>query len=81
MSNQELAKTIAKMTFEEAMVELEKVVTKLETGQEPLDVALQSYEYGSLLRKHCEEKLREARLKVEQITKNEDGSDKLEEFN
>jgi len=65
---------IAKLTFEQAVKELEDIVRKLESGQIDLENAISFYERGNALRKHCEEKLSIAKLKVEQIIKNTDGS-------
>lgn len=69
---------IAKMTFEQALAELEKIVYKLETGKETLETAINDYEYGNALREFCEKKLAEAKLKIDQIVKKEDGSISLE---
>ena len=59
---------IAAMGFEEAMKELERIVRELESGQVKLDDAVKAYERGTALKTHCEEKLAEARTKVEKIT-------------
>ena len=59
---------IENMTFEAALGELETIVRALETGQAPLEESISSYERGVALRKQCEEKLREAREKIEKIT-------------
>ena len=67
------AKPIADMTFEEALAELEGVVARLETGEVPLEQSIALYERGDALKKHCEEKLREAELKVEKIVAGPDG--------
>lgn len=61
---------IAKMSFEEALVELEKLVKQLEDGKAKLDDAIGAYERGALLKRHCETKLREAQTRIEQITQN-----------
>ena len=55
------------MSFEEALVELEAIVGRLERGQGTLDDAISAYERGSNLKKHCQKKLDEARMKVEKI--------------
>lgn len=73
-------KDIGKMSFEEALRELEVLVKKLEGGQIALEEAIGSYERGNALRKHCEKKLSEAKLKVEMIVKGEDGKPTLKEF-
>lgn len=69
---------IAQMSFEEALLELEKIVTKLESGKESLENAINEYEYGNALREYCEKKLKEAKLKIDKIVKKEDGSIVLE---
>ncbi len=65
---------IAKMTFEEALVALEQVVSQLEGGQVPLEQSIALYERGDALKKHCEAKLGEAELKVEKIVAGGDGT-------
>jgi exodeoxyribonuclease VII small subunit len=65
---------IAKLSFEDALAELEQIVSKLEAGKAKLDDAIKSYERGVLLKQHCEAKLREAQMKVEQIQLQPDGS-------
>ncbi len=65
---------IEKMTFEQALAELERIVVKLESGKETLENAINDYEYGNALRQFCEKKLNEAKLKIDQIVKKEDGS-------
>lgn len=65
---------IAKLSFEDALAELEQIVSKLETGKSKLDDAIGAYERGALLKRHCEAKLREAQMKVEQIQLQPDGS-------
>lgn len=61
-------KSIEKMTFEEALAELESIVKKIDTGQEDLANAIDSFERGVLLKRHCESMLNTAKLKVEKIT-------------
>jgi len=65
---------IAKLSFEEALQELEQIVKRLEGGTGKLDDAIQSYERGTLLKRHCEAKLREAQARVEKIVIAPDGS-------
>jgi exodeoxyribonuclease VII small subunit len=64
---------IAKLSFEEALQELEQIVKRLEGGTGKLDDAIQSYERGTLLKRHCEAKLREAQARVDQIVVGADG--------
>lgn len=67
-------KDISKMTFEEALKELEAIVSSLERGQGSLDEAVANYERGVALRKHCERKLQDAQAVLERLSKTEDGS-------
>ena len=63
MSNTELEK----LTFEEAMQELEKLVDSLDKGDVSLDEAIIAYDRGSQLKDYCQKKLHEAKMKVETI--------------
>ena len=63
MSNTELEK----LTFEEAMQELEKLVDSLDKGDVSLDEAIAAYDRGSQLKDYCQKKLHEAKMKVETI--------------
>jgi exodeoxyribonuclease VII small subunit len=69
---------IAKLSFEEALQELEQIVKRLEGGTGKLDDAIQSYERGTLLKRHCEAKLREAQARVDKIVIAPDGTVKAE---
>lgn len=60
--------SIDNMTFEAALTELEGIVKKIDSGQESLESAINSFERGVLLKEHCEKKLQDARLKIEKIT-------------
>lgn len=64
---------IGKMSFEDALAELEGIVRQLEQGEVPLEQSIALYERGDALRKHCEAKLREAELKVEKIVADAEG--------
>lgn len=64
---------IKKMSFEDALVELESIVGDLEQGSNKLDAAIGAYERGTLLKKHCETKLREAKARIEKISVGADG--------
>lgn len=58
---------ISKMSFEDALGELEDIVRQLEEGSIKLDRAIGAYERGAKLKAHCEKKLAEAKSKVEKI--------------
>lgn len=64
---------VAEMSFEQAMAELEQVVTQLDRGEVPLDKSIALYERGAQLKAHCEARLKEAEEKVEQLVLNADG--------
>jgi exodeoxyribonuclease VII small subunit len=66
-------KPIAEMTFEEALAELESVVTRLERGDVALEDSIRLYERGAQLRGHCQQKLAEAEEKVSKITLGDGG--------
>ncbi len=65
---------IQAMPFEEALDELERIVKSLETASQPLEAQIQAYARGALLRRHCEAKLRDAQMRVEQIGRQADGT-------
>lgn len=65
---------IAAMSFEEALTELEQIVRRLEGGQVKLDEAIQSYERGAQLKRHCETKLNEAQQRVDRIVIGPEGA-------
>lgn len=67
-------KSVAEMSFEEAMAALEGVVNQLDSGDVPLDQSIALYERGTELKKRCEAKLREAEEKVAKITLGPDGA-------
>jgi farnesyl diphosphate synthase len=61
------------MTFEEALAELEGVVTRLERGDVALDESIALYERGAALAQRCQQKLAEAEEKVSRITLGDGG--------
>jgi len=58
---------IKSLSFEDALSELESIVSKLEHGDAPLEQSIEIYERGARLKKHCEGKLKSAQLKVDKI--------------
>lgn len=65
---------IARLSFEDALAELEGIVRGLEGGQQKLEDAIAAYERGALLRRHCEAKLAEAEARVQAIVERADGT-------
>lgn len=68
------------LSFEEALHELESLVRHLEEGKCPLDDAIKTFERGIILKNHCNNQLKNARLKVEQILENSDKTISLKSF-
>jgi exodeoxyribonuclease VII small subunit len=58
---------VSGLSFEQALAELERIVSELETGQAPLERSIEMYERGAALKAHCEKRLEAARLRVEKI--------------
>ncbi|MBY9067658.1 exodeoxyribonuclease VII small subunit [Hyphomonas sp. WL0036] len=67
------AKPVDKMSFEEALAELEGIVRQLEAGEVELEKSIAIYERGAALKAHCETRLKSAELKVEQIVQGAGG--------
>ena len=61
------------LSFEQALSQLEAIVDQLERGDVSLDKAIDAYSRGMALKGHCQARLEEARLKVEQINLPEEG--------
>ena len=73
MAQKDTGSKISKMSFEEALSELEEIVRGIESGDIDLDGAIQAYERGAALKRHCDAKLREAEEKVSKIKLDADG--------
>ncbi len=63
-----MAEEIEKLSFEEALTELEAIVAKLEAGELTLEESLALFERGQKLAALCNRQLDEATLRVEQLT-------------
>ncbi len=73
-----LPEDLAKLSFEEALGELEGIVQRLEGGDVNLEESIAVYTRGSHLKSHCEAKLRAASEKVEKVVAGLDGGPGLE---
>ena len=62
-----------KERFEDALNKLEKIVSKLEEGDIPLEESLKLFEEGIRLSGFCNQKLDEAEKKVEILLKGKNG--------
>ena len=68
-----------KMTFEDAITQLNVIVNQLESGNESLENSLKLFEEGSALAALCYGKLQNAEQKIKQISEFEEaGGDKSE---
>lgn len=74
----EIPAEIAKLSFEQALEQLEDIVRQLEGGEGALEQALEAYERGAQLKRHCEAKLVQAQARVEKISLAADGTPKAD---
>ena len=64
---------MAKKSFEQAMENLEKIVEELETGDLPLEKAMQKFEEGMELTRFCTRKLDETEKKINLLLRDKTG--------
>ncbi len=69
-----------KPTFEEALARLESLVEEMESEEIPLEELLQKYEEGTALYHLCEQRLDEARGRIEILRKKRNGDVVWEPF-
>lgn len=74
MSDNASHEDLKSLTFEQALQELETIVTQLERGDVALEKSIAIYERGEALKAHCDSLLKQAEQKVEKIRLNQDGS-------
>lgn len=65
---------IATLSFEAALAELETIVRQLEAGQVPLDATIGLYERATMLRQHCDARLKDAEMRIERIVAGPSGA-------
>lgn len=58
---------IDRLSFDNALAELQRTVAELETGGQPLERSIALYERGVVLHERCAALLAEAELKVQQL--------------
>jgi len=58
---------IERLSFDDALAELQRTVAELETGGQPLERSIALYERGVALHERCASPLAEAELKVQQL--------------
>jgi exodeoxyribonuclease VII small subunit len=59
---------VGKLSFERAIEELESIVKRLEDGKVPLEESVAIYERGEVLKRRCEDLLKQAEARVQKIT-------------
>jgi exodeoxyribonuclease VII small subunit len=64
-------------SFEEAIQELEKILSEIESGNVGLEESLARYERGTFLVQHCRGVLAQAEKQIELIGKSGDGAGTL----
>ncbi len=65
-----MAKSVEKdVKFEEALANLEEIVKKLETGEVPLDDAINEFNKAIKLAKTCDDKLKNAEEAITKLVK------------
>lgn len=58
---------VEKLTYEDALAQLETIVAAMEMEELPLETALTLFERGQALARHCSDLLDRAELRVRQI--------------
>jgi len=69
-----------KLSFEQSMSRLEEITKLLERGDVPLEQSLSYFEEGTSLVRSCRQLLDSAEQKVKILTKTQDGSVELADF-
>ncbi|MDH7598968.1 MAG: exodeoxyribonuclease VII small subunit [Sedimentisphaerales bacterium] len=70
-------KELGKLSFEQAIEQLRKIVERIEQGQISLEESLQQYEMGMALIKHCRAILQQAEKRIEMVSTDQQGSDQM----
>ncbi len=65
---------VSELSFEAALRRLEDIVRKLESGEAPLDEAIELYNEGDRLKRQCEARLQAAQARIEQTQSGPDGA-------
>jgi len=60
-------KSSTPVNFEAALAELEKIVEKMESGEQSLEESLKSFQRGIELTRACQQGLKEAEQRVEKL--------------
>jgi exodeoxyribonuclease VII small subunit len=63
-----------KLSFEEALKQLESIAERIEQGKIGLEESITEYEQGMALVKQCQDILARAELRIQQLQQKPDGS-------
>lgn len=74
VADTEKSNPIAELSYEEAIQELEQIVSRLEKGEEPLEKTVELFTRGNALAAQCESILKTMEEKVTQIVQTSDGT-------
>lgn len=73
-------KKLEKISFETSLKELENIVKELESGELPLEEAIEKFESGMKYSNHCNELLDKTEKKISILLTDADGNIKEEPF-
>ena len=62
------------LSFETALQQLETIVEAMESGDLPLETMLGRFEEGMKLARHCQTRIDEAEVKIQQLEQNAAGT-------
>ena len=68
-----------KLSFEQALTELEAIVKRMESGEQSLELSLEEFEKGIKIVRECRKFLEEAEQRVELLTR-QGGLEKVKSF-
>lgn len=68
------------LSFEEAIEDLEKIVSELESGELTLDKSVEKFKKGMELSNHCSKLLDDAEKSISILIENQDGTMQEEDF-
>ena len=67
-------------SFETALQELQAIVDRMEKGDQSLEQSLEDFERGINIARECQERLKQAELRVKMLVEKSDGSHEEKPF-
>ncbi len=80
MAEKNIRQDFSKLSFEQALAELEELVAKMEEGNLPLDQMIAYFEKGTKLTAFCRGKLDKLEKKIEVLTRDDGKEGEWDEF-